>query len=99
MTTQEQFKADYLAAFPDSKRVLLSDDPAAPAIVISPRTALAIWLQQRKRHEAEVAELVKAAKAALSEMCDTNPPRYSFAECIDALDAAIAKFDAPKEKL
>ena len=88
MTTQEQFEADYLAAFPNSKRVLISDDPGAPAIVISPRTALAIWFQQRKRHEAEVAELV----AALKGIRDLMGYEWLRDEFVTAQDV-IAKFE------
>lgn len=57
MTEQERFEADYLAAFPKSELILESRDeegrPTSPFV----HYAEQVWLQQNKRHEAEIAEL------------------------------------------
>jgi uncharacterized protein (UPF0335 family) len=42
---------------------------------------------------ADVATLREAAKLALHEMCNTNAPRNSFTDAVDALDTALEKTD------
>jgi hypothetical protein len=40
------------------------------------------------------AELLAAARVALSEMCHTTAPRNSFTDAVDRLDAAISACSA-----
>lgn len=62
MTQQEQFEADYLAAFPE-----------LPAPLFGRRDcAYRVWLQQAKRHEAEKAELVEALRLARNGVGHTH---------------------------
>lgn len=71
MTQQEQFEADYLAAFPDDvgKQCLFCKLQGGAHIYTRVEGAFGIWLQQAKRHEAEIAELV----AALKRIVDIPP--------------------------
>lgn len=65
MTQQEQFEADYLAACPKHGEQTIAKYKLGKHIgkYVNQvtRTAFKIWLQQAKRHEAEIAELVAAA--------------------------------------
>lgn len=89
MTENELFEADYLAAFPDSGGI---DNIRYLIDIGLAQIPFAIWQQQRKRHEAEVAELVAAAKDIRT--ANTQHSLIRVSDALTRLDAAIAKFDA-----
>lgn len=54
----------------------------------------ASYLAGRKAGREEARPIFDAAKTALGEMCNTDAPRNSFTDAVDALDAAITRFEA-----
>jgi hypothetical protein len=103
MTENELFEADYLAAFPDSVGI---DNIRYLIDIGLAQIPFAIWQQQRKRHEAEVAELVAALKGVVnhSEYHGLRDSTYLVCGCNECMARAranvvIAKFDAPKGEL
>lgn len=102
MTENELFEADYLAAFPESKSDLRKDGCGCYTHSAA-LLAQTLWLQQQKRHEEEVTELVTLLKDLDACYCEAGPgmdrqQRYVARTVLTNCRAAIAKFDAPKEK-
>lgn len=74
MTQQEQFEADYLAAFPEFGGELVKYPGSTEYISDEAAFAHAVWLQQAKRHEAELAELRAKAEAGAAPVAGNNFP-------------------------
>lgn len=64
MSDQDLFEKDYLAAFPTATDLEFArkSKESGAYYYCGTRQAFAVWLQQAKRHEAEIAELVAALK-------------------------------------
>jgi hypothetical protein len=71
MTQQEQFEADYLAAFPDIATSYVFANEHGRYLHAGVQSRYEVWLQQAKRHEAEKAELVVALKISRAWLHET----------------------------
>lgn len=106
MTQQEQFEADYLAAFPrDPLFAHFPKKEDGSYWLDNYNDTHAVWLQQAKRHGAEIAELVTASDLALEWLkaaleCKDWVWDFDQRECaefsVQHLSAAIAKYEVKK---
>lgn len=99
MTQQEQFEADYLAAFELSEEDRPIADAHGQYLDDAHQVAYEVWLQQAKRHEEEIAELVAALNSLVENAEGFSVSGVYFNELAenrkvldDAYDA-IAKYE------
>lgn len=100
MTQQEQFEADYLAAFPDDvgKQCLFCKLPGGAHIYTRVEGAFGIWLQQAKRHEAELTAASTTIDNIEAALGDARDPNLSLYENVLKLREEIARRDENSRK-
>ncbi len=94
MTQREQFEKDYLEAFElyDNESQFYWMSNAAQYYDDHHQIAFEVWLQQAKRHEAEIAELVCLLKRYRTETPIGHQPHM----ICHVVDSVIAKYEVKK---